>query len=111
MREQRPMNEIMKISDVRGQLNTLVNRVYRRETRVVVEKSGIPVAAIVSTEDLRRLNELDQEQAARFDILDEMRAAFRDVPPGELEREAIRSLAEVRDEMRSERERAAPQQR
>lgn len=111
MREHLPMNQTMKISDVRGQLNTLVNRVYRRETRVVVEKSGIPVAAIVSTEDLRRLNQLDREQAARFRILDEMRAAFEDVPPGELDREAASALAEVRDEMRAEREQAAASDR
>jgi prevent-host-death family protein len=107
MRERHPMNQTMKISDVRGQLNTLVNQVYRKETRVVVEKSGIPVAAIVSTEDLARLNQLDQEQAARFSILDEMRAAFKDVPPEELEREAARALAEVRAEMRTERGQAA----
>ena len=42
MTDQRPTTETMRISDVRGQLNKLVNRVYRKETRVVVEKSGIP---------------------------------------------------------------------
>ena len=49
MREQQPLTQTMKISDVRVQLNTLVNRVFRKETRVLVEKSGILVAAIVST--------------------------------------------------------------
>ena len=37
------------------------NRVCRHETRVIVEKSGIPVAAIVSAEDLERLRWLDEE--------------------------------------------------
>jgi hypothetical protein len=37
MRGQQPINQTMKISDVRGHLNTLVNQVYRKETRVVVE--------------------------------------------------------------------------
>lgn len=103
MRDPQPMNQTMKISDVRGQFNTLVNQVYRREARVVVEKSGIPVAALVSTEDLKRLNQLDRERAERFSILDEMRAAFKDVSPEELEREAERALTEVRAEMRAER--------
>jgi prevent-host-death family protein len=103
MREQQPMNQTMKISDVRGQLNTLVNQVYRKETRVVVEKSGIPVAALVSTEDLRRLNQFDRERDARFALLDELRSPFKDVPAEEIEREVERALAEVRAEARAER--------
>ncbi len=106
MRMHQPTTQTMKISTVRAELNTLVNQVYRKETRVVVEKSGIPVAALVSTDDLARLSQLDRERAERFAILDELRAAFRDVPPEELEREAERALAEVRAEMRAERDQA-----
>ncbi len=104
MREQEPMTQTMKISEVRGQLNTLVNRVYRKETRVLVEKSGIPVAALVSTDDLQRLNQLDAKREADFAVIDEMRTAFKDVPPEEIEREAARALAEVRAEIRAERD-------
>ncbi len=107
MREQQPMSQTMKISDVRSQLNTLVNRVYRKETRVVVEKSGIPVAGIVSTEDLRRLDRLDEQDQQAWAVLDAMRAPFKDVPPEEIEREAERAVAEVRSEMRAEREQRA----
>jgi prevent-host-death family protein len=92
MRKQMPVIQTMKISAVRGQLNTLVNRVYRHETRVLVEKSGIPVAALVSTDDLRRLEQLDKERAADFAVVDEMREAFRDVPADEIERETDRAL-------------------
>jgi len=92
MREPRPVTQTMKISDVRGQLNNLVNRVYRRETRVVVEKSGIPVAGIVSAEDLQRLDLLDREREADFAVVDELRGAFRDVPEAEIERETDRIL-------------------
>ena len=38
--------------ELRGHFNDVVNQVYRKDTRVVVEKSGIPVAALVSTDDL-----------------------------------------------------------
>lgn len=107
MTDQQPKTEVMKISEVRGQLNKLVDRVYRRETRVIVEKSGIPVAGIVSAEDIRRLERFDDQRAERFKVIDEMRAAFKGVPSEEIEREAERALAEVRAEMRAEREQAA----
>ena len=81
----------------------MLNRVYRRETRIVVEKSGIPVAALVSTADLERFVRLDRESAERFALLDEFRAPFRDVPQEEIEREVDRALKEVRAEVRAER--------
>lgn len=98
-----PSTETMKISDVKQRLNRLVNQVYRRETRIVIEKSGIPVAALVSADDLRRLERLDQERAERFKVIDEMRDAFKDVPPEEIERAAAEAVAEVRAERRRER--------
>lgn len=109
MREHYPMTQTMKISEVRGQLNNLVNQVYRKETRVVVEKSGIPVAGLVSVEDLRRLDQLDREREADFAVVDEVRTAFQGVPDEEIERETDRALAKVRAEMRAEREQAAAQ--
>ncbi|HEU5431415.1 MAG TPA: type II toxin-antitoxin system prevent-host-death family antitoxin [Thermomicrobiales bacterium] len=99
--------QTIKISDVKQQLNSLVNRVYRRETRVIVEKSGIPVAGIVSAEDVRRLERLDEERAERFAILDAFGDAFKDVTAEELEREVARALAEARARRRSERQTAA----
>jgi prevent-host-death family protein len=107
MREQPPMNQTMKITDVRGQFNTLVNQVYRKETRVVVEKSGIPVAALVSTEDLKRLNRLDEQDREARHVLAAMRAPFRNVPPEEIEREAERATAEMRTQDRAKRDRSA----
>jgi prevent-host-death family protein len=94
----------MKISDVRSELNSLVNRVYRGETRVLVEKSGIPVAALVSPEDLARLGQFDAGWEDDFAVFDEMGAAFADVSPEEIERETAKALAEVRAEMQTERE-------
>jgi prevent-host-death family protein len=99
-----PMTQTMKISEVKQQFNRLVNQVYRRETRVMVEKSGIPVAGIVSAEDLRRLDQLDRERAERFKVLEEFGEAFKDVPVEELEREVARALAEVRAERRAQHE-------
>ncbi len=105
MREREPMTQTMKASDVRQQWRDVVNKVFRKETRVVVEKSGVPVAAIVSSEDLERLRRLDEERARDFALLDELAAPFVGVPAEEIEREGAKALAEVRAEMRAERER------
>ena len=111
MGKHRLVTETMKISEAKQQLNSVVNRGYRKETRILVEKSGIPVAAIVSVEDLGRLDRLDRERIERFRILEEFGEAFKDVPVEELEREVERSIAEVRAERRAEQEAALAIQR
>jgi hypothetical protein len=70
--------------------------VFREETRIVVEKSGIPVAAIISAEDLKRLDQLEKERSDRFRILDEVKAAFRDIPEAEIENETDKAINRVR---------------
>lgn len=106
MREQEPMTQTMKISDVKNNLSSLVNEVYRKETRVLVEKAGIPVAALVSAEDLTRLAQLDERDRRAREVLDAMRAPFRDVSPEEIQQEADNAIAQVRAERRAERARA-----
>ena len=96
MAQDPPVTQTMKISDVRSQLNTLVNEVYRKETRVIVEKSGIPVAGIVSAEDLRRLDRLDSLDNEARNVVEAMRAPFRGVATEEIEQAAERAIAESR---------------
>ncbi|MBI3910856.1 MAG: type II toxin-antitoxin system prevent-host-death family antitoxin [Armatimonadetes bacterium] len=98
MREREPLTQTMKASEARQQFSQVLNKVFRGQTRVLVEKSGIPVAAIVSAQDLERLRQLDAQRAERFKVIDEMRAAFADAPEEELERELDQALSEVRAE-------------
>jgi prevent-host-death family protein len=42
----------MKISEVKAGLSRLVNEVYRNERRILIEKAGIPVAALIPIKDL-----------------------------------------------------------
>lgn len=107
MSERQTKTQAIKASEVRQNFSSIINRVAREDTRVIVEKSGAPVAAIISAKDLQRLNELDARRAERRRIIEAMREPFRDVPPEEIEREAMRAWAEVRAEMRAEREHAA----
>ena len=96
MREQQPMTHTMKISDVKNTLSKLVNAVYRKETRVLVEKSGIPVAAIIAADDLERFVRLEREREERFAVIDRVRDAFKDVPAEEIEAETDRIIARNR---------------
>ncbi len=106
MREQEPITRTLKISDVKNRLSSLVNEVYHKETRILVEKAGIPVAALVSTEDLKQLTRLDQQRIERRRIITAMREPFGGVSPEEIERETAQAVADVRVEMRAEREAA-----
>lgn len=100
-----PVNQTVSVTEAQEQWNTLVDAVARRQRRVVLEKNGRPVAAIISAADLERLRRYDAEREERFRIIDVMRAAFADVPDEELEREINKAFAEARAERRAERER------
>ena len=96
MREREPMTQTMKASEARGAWSKLLNQVFRRETRVVVEKHGIPIAAIISAEDLRMLNELEAERRRRFEVLDEIRGVLANVSTEDLEQEVEQAITEAR---------------
>jgi prevent-host-death family protein len=107
MPERQAASRTMKISEVKSRLNSLMNEIYRDETRILVEKSGIPVGAIVPISDLRRLDRLGALDDEAKAILEAMRAPFRGVPPEEIERETERIMSNIREENRRERERTA----
>jgi prevent-host-death family protein len=102
------MTKTIKASVARQQFSQLLNEVFRRESRVLVEKSGIPVAAIISASDFQRLARLEAERTRDFAILDEMREAFKDVPPEEIAREVSRAISQIRKENRTKRSPATP---
>jgi len=102
------MVQTLSASAARQQWSALLNKVFRKEARVLVEKSGIPVAAIVSAEDLERLARLEEERRQDFAIIDELRAAFQDVPDEELEQEVNRAFQEARERARRRQAVAPP---
>lgn len=104
--------KIIKISALKNSLSRVVNAVSSDEARVLVEKNGVPVAAIVSVSDLIKLVDIerlnrDQEDEAPWAVVDRMREAFKDVPDEEIERETDRIIARIRAENRAAREAAA----
>ncbi len=99
----KPSTQTVAISDIEDTIVHLVDEVARGETRVLVEKGGLPVAALVSSDDLKRLARLDEQRAERKRVVAAMREPFRGVSPVEIERETAKAVAEVREEMRAER--------
>ena len=104
MRERESMTQTRKASQVRQEWSKLLNTVFRGKTRVVVEKSGIPVAAIISAEDLERLKQFEAQRAERFKVLEDSWAAFTEEDPETIEREVAQALAAVREDIRREKQ-------
>jgi prevent-host-death family protein len=98
--------ETLKFTEARPKLSELLNRVYRREARIVIQKGDIPVAALVSMNDLERLEKWSAEREANFAILDEIGAVFADLSPEEIESKAAEALAWARAEARAGRKTA-----
>lgn len=90
------MTQVMKASDARAQWSKLLSKVFRDHTRVVVEKSGIPVAAVISAEELERFTKLEEQRARNFAVLDEIGEKFKDVSAEEIEQEVNKALAKIR---------------
>jgi prevent-host-death family protein len=107
--KQSPKTETMSVSETRKTFSETLNRVYRGETRVLVEKSGIPVGAIVSPGELETLARAEEESRKALLALADIQSAFQDVPEDELERELAKAIAEVKEIRRHEREHAAKQ--
>ncbi len=89
--------------DVRQSLPQTLSAVARAGERVVVEEDGVPVAAIVSLDDLNQLARLDAERADRFAVFERIGAIFADEDPEESDRLSALALAEARKQMRRER--------
>jgi prevent-host-death family protein len=102
-----PVETTMKLTDTKQQLSRVVNRVARGEVRIVVEKSGLPVAAIISAEEYRRFLDAEAQREARFEAIGRISDAFADVPVEELERQVERALTEARARRRAEAAAAA----
>ena len=95
-----PKTRTINTSEARQQWGQLLNSVFKGESRVIVEKSGIPVAAIVSTADLERLSRLDKRRSEGLTALASSWEAFKDVPLAEVEDEVERAVEAARRQAR-----------
>ena len=98
MLQSEPKIQTMKASEARENFSRVLNEVFRRQTRVLVERSGIPVAAIISAEDLQELTRLEEQRRERFELLDRMREAFADLSEEQIEAGVAEVVARMRQQ-------------
>lgn len=61
------MLQTIKASEARTNFGQVLKRVHRSEERLIIEKGGLPVAAIISMDDLEKLSRLEKlEHFDRF---------------------------------------------
>jgi prevent-host-death family protein len=107
---QPPAVEVLAASEARRTFSQLLNRVHRDGAPVLIEKNGVPVAALISPRELDFLLSERAKREQAFQAIAKIQAAFADVPGDELEREIEKAVAEARAELRAEalaREQAA----
>ncbi len=107
MPEREPMTQTMTMTDAQRDFGSLVKRVSKKETRIVVEDEGEPVAALVSPDDLDQLKRLDSYREDPWRVIDEIHARNLDKTAEEVERDVAEAIAAVREEDRARRERSA----
>ena len=103
MREREPMTQKLSTSEASRALPELVQKISRRETRVLLEEKGKPVAAIISAEDLEHLTEFEVQRTERFRAIAASWEAFKDVNPKGVEAEVSKAVANARRTLRRER--------
>ena len=96
MKSRLPDPRTVGVDVAREQLDTLVAAAQRGGAPVVLARDGGPAAALVNMELFRRLR-LQQERD--FQLIDDIRAAFADVPEAELKREITKAVKEARAEL------------
>ena len=94
------VTQTMAASEAKRNWSKIINKAFSGQARFVVQKHGIPVAGIVSADDVERLAELDAQRARDFEILDRVGQVFRDQSPEDIEAAVANALAEVRAENR-----------
>jgi hypothetical protein len=83
--------------EARVHLGRIMKRAYSNGDRFIVEKSGIPMVAIINADDYALLVEAREEH---FKVLDRVRAKLPDVDAGE-------AAKDVRAAVKSARKRSA----
>jgi prevent-host-death family protein len=82
-------------SEAHANLSDLLNQVYLERKRITVERSGIPIAVLVSPDDAVRLE--------RLELLEEWRRVRPDSDSDLTDDEIVELTREVRREIAAER--------
>ena len=103
-----PVTQTVTSVEARARFDDLLaNASSTRDHRVVIEDEGEPVAALISFADLERFDLLLRQRQRNLETFRQIAKAFDDATDEELEREAIKAIAEIRAEARAKRQQVA----
>jgi prevent-host-death family protein len=91
-----PTIRTVDANEAAGTRSELLDKVAQSHERVIVERGGTPIAAVISVADLARYKNLEAQLVREFEVLNRMADAFNAVPFEEIERETAKALANVR---------------
>lgn len=80
----------------RQNLSRLLTDVRQSERPVIIERSGVPLAAMVPLSMLERDRRWNEERSDRLALLERLRRPFREIPANEIEREAAEAVNAAR---------------
>lgn len=98
--------ERASVAQAKNAFFSLINKVAYGKTRVVLESRGKPKAALISAEDLEKLEQLEREEKnpeARFQILAQAQALRRKIY--HRRRKTLSDSARLLDRLRQQRDR------
>jgi prevent-host-death family protein len=87
----------------RQNLSRLLTDVRREEEPVIIEKGGVPVAAVVPLSVLERDRRWRKERTDRIALLERLRRPFKDLTLTDVEREAASAVRAARSHLSSKR--------
>ena len=80
----------------RQNLSRLLSDIRQKEQPVIIERSGVPVAAMVPLSMLERDRRWNEERSERLALLERLRRPFREIPAAEMEREVGAAVSAAR---------------
>jgi prevent-host-death family protein len=98
--------EKASVAQAKNTLSSLINKVAYGKTRVLLESRGKPKAALVSAEDLARLEQLEREKESpesRFHTLAQAQALRRKIY--RRRKKALSDSAKLLNRLREQRDR------
>lgn len=97
-----PGVERIAATEASAAFDRLLDIVSEEGTRFSVERGGCPVAVLLSTDDYRRLTQLEQEREERFGALDHSWQAFADLQDDDttVEQQVAEAVSAAREKRR-----------
>jgi prevent-host-death family protein len=105
--DEAPHSRTVSASEARQRFSAIAEEVHRTDARVIIERSGIPVAVLISPRDYTRFQVMERQSDRDFAVVDRIGERFKDASAADIEDEVANAMREIRDERRTRNDGAA----